>query len=126
MGGLSGDEIRFCGGVGDRVDRGTDSVSHIGLSEHQKMTTTPNFQPDKTRLGHEDWQRIFDALSDGMIITDRRFNILFVNRAFSALSGIDGSDLIGKKCHDVFPSELCFTPNCPLSRLRSTRRSTGV
>ena len=84
------------------------------------MTTTPNFQPDKTQLGHQDWQLIFDAISDGMIITDRHFNILFVNRAFSALSGIDGSDLIGKKCHDLFASELCFTPNCPLSRLRST------
>ena len=84
------------------------------------MTTTPNFQPDKTQLGHKDWQRVFDALPDGLIITDRHFNILFINRAYSALSGIDGSALIGKNCHDVFHSELCFTPNCPLSRIRST------
>ncbi|MGB5422598.1 MAG: HD domain-containing phosphohydrolase [Desulfobacterales bacterium] len=84
------------------------------------MTTTSKSQPAQTQLGHQDWQRIVDALPDGLIITDRHFNILFINRAFSALSGIDASGLIGKKCHEVFPSPLCFTPDCPLSRLRST------
>jgi PAS domain S-box-containing protein len=84
------------------------------------MTITSNSQPTQAQLGHQDWQRIFDALPDGLIITDRHFNILFINRAFSTLSGIDASGLIGKKCHDVFPSTLCFTPECPLSRLRST------
>lgn len=84
------------------------------------MTTTSNTQLAQTQLGHQDWQRIFNAVSDGLIITDRHFNILFVNRAFSAISGIDASGLIGKKCHDVFSSALCFTPDCPLARLRST------
>jgi len=84
------------------------------------MTTTSHPQPARTQLGHQDWQRIFDAMPDGLIITDRHFTILFVNRAFSALSAIDASGLTGKKCHDVFPGALCFTPECPLSRLRST------
>ncbi len=84
------------------------------------MTTTSHTQPARTQLGHQDWQRIFDVLPDGLIITDRHFTILFVNRAFSALSAIDASGLIGKKCHDVFLSAHCFTPDCPLSRLRST------
>ena len=84
------------------------------------MATTSNSQPALSQLGHQDWQRIFDALPDGLIITDRHFTILFVNHAFSALSATDASGLIGKKCHDVFPSALCFTPDCPLSRLRST------
>jgi PAS domain S-box-containing protein len=90
------------------------------MAEHQIMTTTSNSQPAQTQLGHQDWQRIFDALPDGLIITDRHFTILFINRAFSALTVIDASGLIGKKCHDVFSSALCFTPECPLSRLRST------
>ncbi|WP_372683962.1 HD domain-containing phosphohydrolase [Desulfosarcina sp.] len=63
-----------------------------------------------------DWQRILDAVSDGMIITDRDFKILFCNRAFSVLSGIESANLIGKKCHDVFSSELCFSADCPLTQ----------
>ena len=84
------------------------------------MTVTSYLQSAQTQMGHQDWQRIFDALPDGLIITDRHFTILFVNRAFSTLSAIDASGLIGKKCRDVFPSALCSTPDCPLSRLRST------
>ena len=84
------------------------------------MKATSTSQPTQTQLGHQDWQRILDAVSDGLIITDRHFNILFVNRAFATLSGIDALSLIGKKCHDVFSSELCSTPDCPLTKLRST------
>jgi PAS domain S-box-containing protein len=61
-----------------------------------------------------------DAISDALIITDRDFTITFINRAFSALVGMDATALIGEKCHDVFSSHLCFTSDCPLARLRST------
>jgi HD-GYP domain-containing protein (c-di-GMP phosphodiesterase class II) len=54
-----------------------------------------------------------------MIITDRHFKILFSNRAFSAMSGIEASNLIGNQCHDIFSSDLCFTSNCPLTQLPS-------
>ena len=83
------------------------------------MMTTSNSQPAQTQLGPQDWQRILDAVSDGLILTDQHFNILFVNRAFTALSGFDALSMIGKKCHDVFSSELCSTPDCPLTTLPS-------
>lgn len=77
--------------------------------------TNPS-HPDRTHL-ELDWQRILDTVSDGMLITDRDFRIIFSNRAFSAMSGIEPADLIGKKCHDVFSSRLCFTADCPLTKL---------
>ncbi len=83
------------------------------------MMTTSNSQPAQTQLGPQDWQRILDAVSDGLIVTDQHFNILFVNRAFTALSGFDALSMIGKKCHDVFSSELCSTSYCPLTTLPS-------
>ena len=83
------------------------------------MIDTPNLHPAKSQLDHLDWSRILDAVTDGLIITDRHFKVLFVNRAFLSLSGLDASKLIGQKCHDVFSSELCFTPNCPLTKLTS-------
>ena len=83
------------------------------------MNATSTSQPAQPQLGHQDWQRILDAVSDGLIITDPHFTILFVNRAFAALSGVDASSLVGKKCHDVFTCELCSTPKCPLTTLQS-------
>lgn len=82
------------------------------------MKTTSPSKFVQPYLEHQDWQRILDAVSDGMIITDRNFKILFCNRAFSALSGIEPSNLVGKKCHDVFSSKLCFTSGCPLTKLQ--------
>jgi PAS domain S-box-containing protein len=74
-----------------------------------------------TDLAHSqlDWKLILDSVSEGMIITDRHFTILFSNRAFSNMSGIEASNLIGNKCHDVFPGDLCFSTDCPLKKLLS-------
>ena len=83
------------------------------------MKATSNSPPAKRQLDHQDWQRIMDAVSDGMVITDRNFCIIFVNRAFATRSGADALSLIGKKCHDVFSSDLCSTPDCPLTQLQS-------
>ena len=66
-----------------------------------------------------DFKLILNSLSDGMIITDQQFKILFSNRAFSTMSGIEASNLIGNKCHDVFPGNLCFSTDCPLTKLLS-------
>lgn len=80
------------------------------------MENKTNFNFDPSQL---DWKRILDAISDGLVIIDLHFKILFCNRAFTVMSGIDLSNLIGKKCHDVFSSDLCFTPDCPLTKLPS-------
>jgi PAS domain S-box-containing protein len=66
-----------------------------------------------------DFKLIINSLSDGMIITDQQFKILFSNRAFSTMSGIEASNLIGNKCHDVFLGNLCFSPDCPITKLLS-------
>lgn len=80
------------------------------------MTNTSHSNLAQSQI---DWQRILDTVSDGMIITDRHFKILFSNRAFSAMTGIEPSNLVGKQCHDVFSSQLCFTSDCPLTKLQS-------
>jgi len=80
------------------------------------MMNTSNTRLAQSQL---DWRLILNSVSDGMIITDRHFKILFSNRAFSTMSGIEASNLIGNKCHDVFPGNLCFSPDCPLTKLLS-------
>lgn len=66
-----------------------------------------------------DWEQIFRAFPDGLMITDGDFTIQFVNQAFSKL--IDKSaQIVGEKCHQVFPGSLCHTVACPLTCVRTS------
>jgi PAS domain S-box-containing protein len=65
------------------------------------------------------WARIFDALPDGILVTDSDFTIRFANHAFGAIIGKDAAALIGRKCFDIFAGTLCRRPRCPLTLLAS-------
>jgi PAS domain S-box-containing protein len=65
-----------------------------------------------------DWSRICQALPDGLVITDRDFNILYINPVFSRICGKAADRAVGEKCHRVFACWLCHTSACPLTRLR--------
>jgi PAS domain S-box-containing protein len=64
-----------------------------------------------------DCDQIFQALKDGLIVIDRNFNIVYVNKAFSIMSGISEEELFGRKCYDLFPGPLCHNDNCPAAQI---------
>jgi PAS domain-containing protein len=63
-----------------------------------------------------DWRQIFQAVPEGLIIIGPDFDVLFVNSAFSVLSGVAEMQAIGRKCYDIFPGPLCHSPACPMAR----------
>ncbi|BBO68300.1 hypothetical protein DSCA_22300 [Desulfosarcina alkanivorans] len=77
------------------------------ITEQKKMEQT-------IRQAHAELDQIFQTASVGMRLIDRNFNILKVNHAFSALSGIHGDRAVGQKCYDVFEGSMCHTDECPL------------
>lgn len=83
------------------------------------MNNNIDQQPHSFQLSHQQWVNIFDATPDGLLITDKDFNILFVNRTFTALLETEESDLVGKKCFEAFSCALCHTSECPLARVKS-------
>jgi PAS domain S-box-containing protein len=64
-----------------------------------------------------DCNQIFQALKDGLIVIDRNFNIVYVNRAFSIMSGISEEELIGSKCYDLFSGPFCQNDTCPMTKI---------
>lgn len=68
-------------------------------------------------LERPNWPSIIQSVPHGIIVTDRDFNILFLNRPFSGMTGLTESDGVGAKCHERFPGPLCHTPECPLTRI---------
>lgn len=53
-------------------------------------------------------QRFADMLDEGIIIHDEFRNIFLVNEALERITGLSREEIIGKDCHEVFPSHgLC-------------------
>jgi len=63
------------------------------------------------------YQQILDAVPNAVVVIDTDFNVKWVNAAFSQLSGFSRSQAMGKKCYDMFPGNLCRTPDCPMHRI---------
>jgi PAS domain S-box-containing protein len=47
-------------------------------------------------------QAIFDGITDGLIIVDRDFTIVAVNKAEAAFLGGEPKDLVGKPCYEIY------------------------
>ena len=72
---------------------------------------------EETKLAHTELNQIFDTAADGMRLIDKDFNVLRVNETFSTLSGVSRDEATGEKCYEVFHGPVCFTPDCPLTRI---------
>ena len=62
--------------------------------------------------------QVIEAMPNGVIVIDGDFTILMMNAAFTTMTDISRKEAIGKKCHEVFPRDLCRTSACPMIRLR--------
>jgi len=47
-------------------------------------------------------QAVFDGITDGLIIVDREFRIVAVNKAEAAFLGREPRDLVGRPCYEVY------------------------
>jgi two-component system NtrC family sensor kinase len=72
---------------------------------------------EETKLAYSELNQIFNTAADGMRLIDKDFNVLRVNETFFTLSGISRDEAIGGKCYEVFRGPMCFTPDCPLTRI---------
>jgi|GEM_PF-3496812 len=50
---------------------------------------------------------ILDAIADPVFTVDMGMNITYFSPACEVLTGYSSSEVIGKKCHDVFKSDIC-------------------
>ncbi len=68
---------------------------------------------DDVARGKAEWESTFDALTNGVSIHDRDFNIMRANRSLSVMLGIPNEELIGRKCYEVFHGRTKPIPGCP-------------
>jgi PAS domain S-box-containing protein len=73
-----------------------------------------------------EFNQIFDTAVDGMRIVDKDFKNLMVNKTFVNMTGIPRDKIVGKKCYEVFPGNLCRTSKCPLTQILAGEKHVEV
>ena len=70
--------------------------------------------------------QIFNASADGIRIIDKDFVIVQANKTFAAMVGKELSEIVRYKCHEIFPSDHCGTPECPKVQVMDQGRKRVV
>ena len=69
-----------------------------------------------------EWEETFDSISDLVSIHDKDLNIIRCNKAVIEKLNVDYSDIIGKKCHEVFHGRNEPWSTCPFLKCKQSLR----
>jgi len=78
------------------------------------------------KLINKDREEIFQALGNGVIIIDPEFNIMDANRSIVEATGIQKSELLGKKCYTIFHETTKPPENCPAQQIITSKKWVPV
>ncbi len=75
------------------------------------METMRDITEEKKRekMIHEEAERSRTKIYDAIFATDTDQNITYFNEAAEKLTGYSKAEAVGKKCHDIFKSNICHT-----------------
>jgi PAS domain S-box-containing protein len=71
----------------------------------------------ESAMAYLELEQIFRASTEGLWVVSSSFAILRVNKMFLSIIGKTNEELKGKKCYEVFPTRLCHSPECPVTRI---------
>ena len=74
------------------------------------------------RLSEKQWQLTFDAIGDLVSIHDTNFRVLRINRATANFFQQEPTELVGRKCFEIFCSHNRECQNCPIIALEQDLR----
>ena len=74
---------------------------------------------EASRRAHTELDQIFNTTGDGMLLIDLDFIVQRANRALCILLENEVDAVVGRKCHEVFPSVRCDTKACPLVQIKN-------
>jgi PAS domain S-box-containing protein len=72
--------------------------------------------------GKSEWETTFDAVTDLIIIHDKDYRILRANKAVFKRLGLKSTEIIKKKCHEIFYSREIPCEGCYLTEALRTKK----
>jgi len=71
---------------------------------------------EKIERAKRQWEQTFDRVPDTIAVLDQDFRILRLNRAASALAGVDVKEVVGQPCYRIFHRTAEPPSFCPYSK----------
>ena len=68
--------------------------------------------------GKREWEQTFDAISDGIFISNSDYLLIRANKAFARTFGKHPRDVIGKKCYEIIAQSDHPCAQCPRTNIR--------
>jgi PAS domain S-box-containing protein len=68
------------------------------------------------------WQATFDAVQDLILLLDKDFRILRANHAVTRFLGLPFDKIVGGHCYDLIHGASTSPAECPLAKMRQSRR----
>lgn len=88
--------------------------------------TERKYVEEELKRAEEEWERTFNAMSDGVSIHDTSGKILRANESMSRLVGLPPEELIGMKCYHVFHNRDEPIEECPMMRSMVSKKSEYI
>lgn len=83
------------------VDNRTEELKEANTKLQQEISERRKLQ-DLLSLGKKEWEETFDVISDAIMIIDKDFNVIRVNKAAQQMLGLSFREIIGQKCHQLY------------------------
>jgi len=72
-----------------------------------KDTYAPTVEPFIGEASPERFEAVIHSISDGVFTVDKTWRITCFNRAAEEITGVPRSEAMGRKCYEVFKSNIC-------------------
>jgi PAS domain S-box-containing protein len=91
------------------------SMSSVPMldSSGNLLGTVQTFRDVTAKLQH---RYILDSVTDGVFTVDHQLQITSFNRALEKITGYTAAEVLGRKCSEIFCTELCGSENCPMAQ----------
>ncbi len=89
------------------------------MSEISKLSQP---EAESILLAKLEWEQIFDAVAEMIFIVDKDHTVIRANRAMAEHCGLDLTEVVGRKCHELIQATDCNPGNCIHSRVIESKK----
>ena len=118
---LDGNKIVAVAGVGNKESEYDQAdVKQLTLYMNNMLKILlARLNEEKVKSSFAELTQIFNSTASGMRIVELTGKVVKANKAFLDMCGYSYDEIIGSTCHEIFPSQQCHTPQCPLERIKA-------
>ena len=111
------------------VEISTNHFEYGGRAYHLALVrdiTERKRAEEEVRNTAAQWQATFDAVQDLVLLLDKDFRILRANHAAAQFLGLPFDKIVGGHCYDLIHGTSTPPAECPLAKMRRSRRHEEV